>query len=101
MSCSLLTNNKTEIRCSHNDQHCGCHNSPCHHGTCFTQKREGYHSMFCNCYQGFTGYLCDKHMNTICPCLNGGTCLADHSGCLCSNGYHGDYCQIVSDYTIC
>ncbi|CAF3792777.1 unnamed protein product [Rotaria socialis] len=84
-------------RCSLNDHHCSCHQSPCRHGTCSSQQKEGYHYMSCNCFHGFTGHLCDKHVDNFCPCLNGGACLRDHSGCACSRGYYGDFCQIISD----
>ena len=84
-------------KCFSTDVHCGCHQNPCQHGTCLSQQKEGYSCVFCNCDYGFTGQLCDQQLDYFCPCLNGGTCHKDHSGCLCSNGYYGEFCQIMSD----
>ena len=81
-------------RCSVTDQHCGCQEHACGHGTCLSQRREDYYYMFCNCYQGFTGHFCDESVAKTCPCLNGGICVARQSGCQCSVGYSGDFCQI-------
>ncbi|CAF3698901.1 unnamed protein product [Rotaria sp. Silwood1] len=101
ISCSTtkyIQSEQSLSKCSINNQYCNCHQNPCHHGICLlSQQREGYHYMFCNCYHGYTGHLCDQHLDNKCPCLNGGQCLNDYSSCICSNGYDGDFCQIISD----
>jgi hypothetical protein len=84
-------------KCPFDDIHCGCHKNPCQHGTCLSHHREGDYHVSCNCHHGFTGHLCDQEMNHSCQCLNGGMCHNDHSGCLCTDGYYGDFCQIISD----
>ncbi|CAF1315608.1 unnamed protein product [Adineta steineri] len=49
-------------KCSTNDIDCGCQQNPCHHGTCLSRQREGYQYMFCQCYHGFSGDLCDREI---------------------------------------
>lgn len=84
-------------RCPAEDSHCGCQSSSCQHGTCLSQRREGYSYMFCSCYQGFTGHLCEQESEQSCPCLNGGICAREQSACQCSSGYSGEFCQIISE----
>jgi len=97
ISCSTSTRETNLLKCSLDDIHCGCHQNPCQHGTCLSYQREGYHYMFCKCYDGFTGHLCNQQIDNLCPCLNGGTCHKDYSECRCLNGYYGDFCQMISN----
>ena len=53
--------------------------------------------MFCSCYRGFTGAHCEQEIEDFCPCLNGGRCLKEHSECQCSQGYSGEFCQIITE----
>jgi len=100
VSCDTPTHSISDTnlsKCSVNDKNCGCHHYPCQHGICLSQQRQEYNYIFCIYYQDFTGYLYDQQIDNYCPCLNGGTCHNNYSGCQCLNGYYGDLCQIISN----
>jgi hypothetical protein len=63
-------------------------------GTCVIEKGQAT----CKCDRKlYEGDLCQirviRPCEVVTQCLNGGSCLADGSGCLCPPGYTGDRCQ--------
>lgn len=83
----------TYSKCPQHNADCDCHRNPCQHGTCLSQQREGYYYTFCHCHHGFSGRFCEQHIDNVCPCLNGGVCVDNHSKCACAHRYYGDFCQ--------
>lgn len=77
-----------------------CWSSPCQHqGKCVPLDRD----YSCKCQPQSTGNNCEHTTPTPCTaayCLNGGVCkvLTDgHVNCVCTQGYFGHRCQLVSD----